>query len=84
MITDLSEFTGDLTIKDVTRNISLPFEFLSPVSHPFEKKKKVAGFKTRFKIDRLDYHVGSGKFLDMGVVGKEVDIDIEMEALADK
>ena len=75
---------GKMTIKGVSKDIHIEFRFLEPKSHPFEKKKKVAGFITRFSLNRLDYSVGNGKFLEMGVVGKEVDVEIAMEALTDK
>jgi polyisoprenoid-binding protein YceI len=44
----------------------------------------VAGFDTRFNINRLDFHVGDGKFHKMGVVGKDVDILISLEAVRKK
>jgi len=44
----------------------------------------VAGFEARMTIDRLAYHVGGGKFYDMGVVGKTVDVLITMEAIRKK
>lgn len=75
---------GNMTIKDVTRKMNLEFSFFEPVEHPFDKKKVVAGFKTGFVIPRIDFHVGDGKFLNMGVVGKDVVVDISMEALREK
>ncbi len=72
---------GMLTIKDVTQKIEMDFHYLNPKPHPFVKGKNVGGFITRFSIPRLDYHVGNGKFLKMGVVGSRVDVEIEMEAL---
>jgi hypothetical protein len=44
----------------------------------------VGGFETRFKIDRFDFNVGTGKFYKLGVVGKEVDILISMEMTRNK
>jgi polyisoprenoid-binding protein YceI len=44
----------------------------------------VAGFDSRFKIDRLNYHVGDGKFYKMGVVGKDVDVLITLEMIRHK
>ncbi len=72
---------GDLTIKDVTRKVEMAFEFIPPTPHPFAKGKQVAGFVTQFTVARLDYGVGNGKFLKMGVVGPDVDVMIVMEAL---
>ncbi len=39
---------------------------------------------TKFEIPRLDYHVGNGKFLKMGVVGEFVSVEIAVEALTKK
>ena len=70
---------GDLTIKDVTKRIELPFTFLGAKPSPLEKDKQVAGFEARFSINMLDYHVGDGKFQQMGALGDTVDIILNME-----
>jgi len=70
---------GRLAVKDVVKNVGIPFVFFGSRAHPFNPKETVAGFEARFTIDRLAYHVGSGKFLKMGVVGRTVDIVILME-----
>lgn len=56
--------TGDLTIKDVTRQVDIPFTFDNNGQHGV--------FKGRLAIDRLDYHVG-GK---SKILGDHVDVDI--------
>jgi len=75
---------GVLTIKDVTRPVTLPFQFLGMRDNPFMEGKLVAGFESRQSIDRLEYNVGSGKYYDMGVIGKDVDILITLEMIRDK
>jgi polyisoprenoid-binding protein YceI len=75
---------GTLTVKDVSRTITVPFTYFGTTANPFNPKELVAGFEARMTIDRLQYHVGTGKFYDMGVVGKEVDILITIEAVRDK
>ncbi len=75
---------GTLTVKDVGRTITVPFTYFGTTPNPFNPKQLVAGFEARMTIDRLQYRVGSGKFYEMGVVGKEVDILITIEALRDK
>ncbi len=75
---------GDLTIKDVTRSVEVPFTFLGVTTNPFDDKTEVAGFEARMTIDRLAYNVGNGKFYEMGVVGKDVDILISLEAVRQK
>lgn len=71
---------GDLTIKGVKKPIKVNFEFFGPTTHPFNKKS-VAGFETRFELNRLDYEVGTGKFLKLGVVQDRVSVLISFEAL---
>ena len=75
---------GEMTIKDVTQRISVPFTFLGLTTNPFDKDTEVAGFEARMTIDRLAYHVGGGKFYDMGVVGKTVDVLITLEVTREK
>ena len=75
---------GDLTVKDVTKRITVPFTYYGMKENPLKKGQMVAGFEAHFTINRLDYHVGSGKFADMGVVGKDVNIVVTIEALHDK
>lgn len=75
---------GTMTVKDVSRPVTVPFTFWGSKPHPFNPKQLVAGFEARMTIDRLEYHVGGGKFLKMGVVGKDVDVLITIEAARDK
>jgi polyisoprenoid-binding protein YceI len=70
---------GTMTIKDVSRSVKLPFKFLGIKPSPFNPKQEVAGFELSMTIDRLDYNVGNGKFLGLGVVGKYVDVLITLE-----
>jgi len=75
---------GKMTVKDVSESVAVPFTFLGVTTHPFDEKSDVAGFEARMTIDRLAYHVGGGKFYDMGVVGKEVDVLITLEVIRKK
>ena len=75
---------GKMTVKDVTKPITLEFLMLGEKDSPFKKDKVVGGFDTRFTIDRLDYNVGSGKYYKMGVIGKDVDIFISLEMIRNK
>jgi polyisoprenoid-binding protein YceI len=75
---------GTMTIKDVSRNIQVPITFFGTKDDPFDPKKEVTGFEARLTIDRLDYNVGNGKFLEMGIVGREVEIFITVEATKKK
>ena len=72
---------GVLTIKDVSRDVALEFVYHGQKDNPLKPGEIVAGLDTRLTIDRLEYHVGDGKFYKMGVVGKDVDILLTMELL---
>lgn len=72
---------GDLTIKDVTKRIQLPFTYLGTKPSPLEQGKHVAGFEARFSINMLEYHVGDGRFQQMGALGDTVEIVINLEML---
>lgn len=80
---NLYTMEGTMTIKDVSRKVNLPFKFLGIKPNPFNPKQEIAGFELNMTIDRFDYHVGSGKFLDLGVVGKYVDVFITLEVIRD-
>ncbi len=81
---NMYEVEGSLTIKDVTRDITVPFKFFGVRENPFNSKQWVAGFEARITIDRLEYHVGNGKYYEMGAVGKAVDLLISLEMLRNK
>ncbi|MFZ7110694.1 MAG: YceI family protein [Desulfatiglandales bacterium] len=81
---DRFEIEGRLTIKDVTKEVIVPFTFLGVKENPLDPKQVVAGFEARFSVDRLEYNVGTGKFYKMGVIGKDVDIIITLEAFKQK
>lgn len=75
---------GTMKVKDVNKTITLPFIYFGFKQHPFNTKLDVAGFEARMNIDRLEYKVGNGKFYKMGVVGKEVDVLISLEATRER
>lgn len=67
--------TGDLTIRGVTREVTIPVQVLGVMGDK-------AGFATEFTIDRQDYGVNWNRALDQGgaVLGDEVTIDLTFEA----
>ena len=75
---------GTLTIKDVSRDRALEFVYLGQQQNPLKADETIAGLDSSLVIDRLEYHVGDGKFYKMGVVGKDVTILITLELLRDK
>lgn len=75
---------GKLTIKGSEYELNLPLNLAGIKGHPAVKGKEVAGFNGRITLDRLLYKVGGGKFYNMGVVGKEVDVFVSLEFLSKK
>ena len=76
--------SGDLTIKDVTRELRIPFKYLGKRDNPMKPGTFVAGFECSFPINRLEYHVGDGGFYKKGLVDKDVFITITLELIRDK
>lgn len=74
------KLVGDLTIHGVTKSITTSADIKGPVD-PFGDGNMSLGFKTDFKINRIDYGVGSGwKGGSDKIVGHEVFISIKGEA----
>ena len=75
--------TADI-VKGVEYELLLPLTLGAAKEHPAVKGKEVVGFNGTVMIDRLAYKVGDGKLYKLGVVGKDVEIVVTIEALADK
>ena len=73
-----------LTIKDVTKKLPLIFNYHGQKDNNLMPGKVVAGLDAALNLDRLAFHVGTGKFYEMGAVDKDVDILISIELLRDK
>jgi polyisoprenoid-binding protein YceI len=80
----LYNVTGTLTVKDKPYELTLPLKLEGVKEHPAKKGTEVAGFNGTVVIDRLAHGVGGGKFYDMGIVGKEVEIFVTLEVLSNK
>jgi len=78
------QVAGKLTVKGVPHDLTLPLTFAGIKNHPAVQGKQVAGFNGRLTVDRLALGVGDGKFYQMGLVGKDVDVLVTLEVLADK
>lgn len=70
---------GDLTIKDVTKRVELPFQLLGVMDHPRREGVKIAGISSSLVIDRNDYGVGTGGYAETAVIGGEVTINLNLE-----
>jgi polyisoprenoid-binding protein YceI len=77
------EFTlvGDLTVRDVTREVSLTVEFGGVANSPWGQE--VIAFSATGEIDREEFGITWNQALETGgvVVGKKVKIEIEAEAV---
>lgn len=83
---DLLMVTGDLTIKNVTRQVTLPVRVLGvqglapEMQQMFGGITEIASFETELEIDRRDFGVGTGSWAETAVVGGPVTISILLEA----
>ena len=75
---------GDLTIRDVTREVTLHGEFNGLVKSPWGDER--VGFSAKTSIDRREFGLGWNKAIEAGgvVVGDKVDIEIEVELIRAK
>lgn len=75
------EVTGDLTIRGVTRPVTLDVDFNGTVVDPYGNEKAV--FSASTTINREDFGLTWNVALETGgvVVGKDVRIELEVEAV---
>jgi polyisoprenoid-binding protein YceI len=74
--------SGKLEIKGREHSVKLPLVLAGIAEHPMAKGKTVAGFNGILLLDRLQFGIGEGKFYEIGVVGKDVEVLVTMELLA--
>jgi polyisoprenoid-binding protein YceI len=70
---------GDLTIRDVTREVVLDVEYSGVIKSPFGSTS--AGFSTKTAIDRKDWGLTWNVALETGglLVSDQINIEIELE-----
>lgn len=75
------QLRGELTIKDVTREVTLDAEYEGVARSPWGQE--VIGFSATTEIDREEFGITWNQALETGgvVVGKKVQIEIELEAI---
>lgn len=75
------EITGDLTIRDVTRTLTIPFEFEGEAVDPFGNQR--AGFEGRVQVSRSDFGLTWNAALETGgfLVGDKVTLEFEVSAI---
>ncbi|HUQ61195.1 YceI family protein [Lentzea sp.] len=78
---DNFEISGDLTIKDVTKNITIPFAFEGVAVDPFGNTR--VGFEGSHTINRKDYGVSWNAALEAGgvLVSEKVVLEFEISAI---
>ena len=75
------EVTGDLTIKDVTRSITIPLEFQGAATDPFGNQR--IGFEGATQIQRSDFGVTYNAALETGgvLVSDKITLEFEISAI---
>jgi len=77
---DAYAVTGDLTMRGVTKKVTLPVTLLGEGKDPWGNEKMGFGMSTT--LDRKEYGMNWNKTLDQGgvVVGDEVKVEVSVEA----
>jgi polyisoprenoid-binding protein YceI len=75
------EVVGDLTIKDVTKSITLPLEFQGSATDPFGNQR--IGFEGSAQIVRSDFGVTYNAALETGgvLVSDKITLEFEISAI---
>lgn len=78
------KLVGNLTIKGVTKEITLDVKYNGTVTDPWGNTR--AGFKVTGEVDRFEYGLTWNAALETGglVVSKEVDLNIKIELIKEK
>jgi polyisoprenoid-binding protein YceI len=75
------DMTGDLTVRDVTRQVLLDVEFSGATVDPWGNLR--CGFNASTRIDRDEFGITWNQALEAGgfLVGKEILVEIDVEAV---
>jgi polyisoprenoid-binding protein YceI len=78
---DAFDVTGDLTIKGVTKEITVPFSFEGTATDPFGNSR--VGFEGSTTINRKDYGVTWNAVLETGgvLVSDKITLEFEISAI---
>ncbi|MYW96975.1 YceI family protein [Amycolatopsis rubida] len=78
---DTFDVTGDLTVKDVTKSVTIPFEFGGSAKDPFGNDR--VGFEGSTSINRSDYGVTFNAALETGgvLVSDKITLEFEISAI---
>ncbi len=72
---------GDITMHGVTKEITIPFDFLGKTTTPYGQT--LVAFEGETELNRKDFGIEWNKVLDTGglTVGNEVQIELHIEAI---
>ena len=78
---DSFDLTGDLTIKGITKSVTVPFEFEGVATDPFGNQR--AGFEGDVKVSRKDWGIEWNAALETGgvLVSEKVTLEFEVSAI---
>jgi polyisoprenoid-binding protein YceI len=76
--------SGNLTMKETTKEIAIPIAISGPITDPWGNER--IGFEGSTKINRKDWGINWSKLMDNGglVVSDEIKIDISIEGIKRK
>lgn len=72
---------GTLTIKGQSRAVELPLVWSGPRPHPMMGEQTVAGLSSSFSLDMVDWGVAAPKWSEMGLMGREAQVNVYLELL---
>jgi polyisoprenoid-binding protein YceI len=75
------ELTGDLTIKDVTKSVTIPLEYQGAATDPFGHQR--VGFEGSINISRAEYGITWNAALETGgvLVSDKIVLEFEVSAI---
>jgi polyisoprenoid-binding protein YceI len=75
---------GTLTIRNISREITIPFSLLGLGDHPSREGRELLGIQSQFVLDRNDFDLGKGRWQTSLVLGNEVTCRVTIEAFRQK
>mgnify|MGYP001145285594 CR=1 FL=1 len=73
------EVAGKLTMRGVTKEITLPMKITGRMDNPWKEGYEILGISIKTTLNRTDYGVGTGSWAATAVVSDDVEVKINME-----